>query len=169
MPTTRRTFLQRTAVCVIWLVSVWVFVGCRMQEAGGNRQLANRSPMPTAPAATRDKVLPTAITTASVLPTATRDKVPPTATTAASALPTATAIKASRTPARATATPPPLARMSFSERNALYFKLLAARQAEGRETATAEAEYAQAIELMFAGDFAAADKKLNQAITALLP
>lgn len=143
-------FLAFTA---LWLVMVWMLAGCKvigLPNVPATAVIAQ----PTQPPAT-----PLAPATAAPKPT--------TAPTSAPKV-VATIVKASPTP-RATATVPPLNKMSFTERNALYFDLLSARQAEKRNTAAAEEDYDQAIELMFAGNFSAADKKLNEAITALLP
>jgi len=141
MQTFQREFFKPVTLLALGLTVVWVLVGC-----------SGAVPQPSAPpTATR-----AAAATATIPPSPRNTNTP-------------TPAKATQTPTRVRPTPPPLAKMSFAERNTLYFQLLAARQAEGRDTATAEEEYVRVIELMFAGDFAAADKKLNQAITDLLP
>ena len=146
MQMSQREFFKPVTLLALGLTAAWVLVGCKALGLSG------AVPQPSA--------LPTATRAAAATAT-----IPPSPRGTNTPLPA----KAAPTPTRVRPTPPPLAKMSFSERNALYFRLLAARQAEGRDTTTTEEEYARAIELMFAGDFAAADKKLNQAITDLLP
>jgi hypothetical protein len=69
--------------------------------------------------------------------------------------------------APAPAAMPDLASMTFAERNDLFLQLLAARQAEGADTAAAEDAYTRSVEAALEGNSAESDRYLEQAISIL--
>lgn len=157
MKTPCAKFSKFTSILVLGWTTLWALAGCKAISMPIGTVTKPSTPLAQA-------VTPTAT---AGLPTMPRPMVTPTAGLPTTPRPIATPTAAKTV--RVAPTLPPLNKMSFTERNALYFRLLTARQAEGRDTSAAEEEYTQAIELMFAGNFTEADKKLNQAITDLLP